>query len=84
MFKLNKKAYEGNATTELVAKVVSLAIKSGYSGNQITKEKLDEAAMLIIGKPLRISEEEIQTTLDPTESVRTRAVRGGPSPTEVS
>jgi len=67
----------------IVANVVNQALDAGLEAMDITTEMVDGAAEKVIGKPLRMSQEDITRSLDPVNFVESHDVVGGPAPKEV-
>ena len=61
--------------------VVATVVKEGTRWNDTSdlKRKVEEVAMEVTGRPLKITEEELSRVLDPDRSVESRKVRGGPA-----
>lgn len=64
---------------QIVAKGVGLAMASGQ---ELTHGLLQIAAGEILGRPLRLTPEDVRRALDPEEFVRVRTILGGPAPSE--
>ncbi len=68
---------------EIVATVVAAAVQKGLSSTDVSTAILDDAANMVIGRPLNLSQEEVRKALDPYENVKARKAIGGPAPEEV-
>ncbi|MFN8537760.1 MAG: argininosuccinate lyase [Thermomicrobiales bacterium] len=64
----------------VAAATVKLAIARGLEASQVTPALVDEAAVAIIGRPLDLTGEALQSALDPWTFVRRRSLPGGPAP----
>ena len=64
----------------LVSKVVMLAVEQDLAPNQITLTLLNQVAQEVLGTPLLLTEEAIQTALDPVAFVQARTTLGGAAP----
>jgi argininosuccinate lyase len=67
----------------IAAHVVNHVVKQKLLATDITSRMVDEAAMKVIGKPLKIPEQAIKESLDPVTFVNRRTLVGGPAPKEV-
>ena len=63
--------------------LVRLADEKNVAAYEVTSEMLDEAAVKIIGRPLKMDEEEIRQALDPVHFVEAHNSVGGVAPSEV-
>jgi len=63
----------------VVARVVNKAMDRGLEAGDITSEMVDEAAEEVIGRPLRMSQEDIARCVDPVAFVESHDVVGGPA-----
>ena len=68
---------------QIVGRTVTEAISQDIRPEDINSKFLDKVAVEINGKPLEISEELIVNALNPFEIVKSRDVKGGPSPKAV-
>jgi len=68
----------------IVGILVKRALNEGKSLDRAVKEDLADIIRENTGKNMSISEEVLRKVLDPIENVKTRDVKGGPSPDEVS
>jgi argininosuccinate lyase len=64
----------------IAAATVRLAIARGLEASQATPTLVDEAAVVVIGRPLGLTEEALRAALDPWTFVRRRNLPGGPAP----
>jgi argininosuccinate lyase len=64
----------------IVGRVVRQAVGAGRSADTITGAEVSEAARVLFGQDLAISDGEVRKALDPAENVRSRIVTGGPAP----
>lgn len=64
---------------ELIASVVSKAIAENKTADQITISMIQEAAKKCLGHALGINEQQLQTALDPAQSVAHKTGAGMPS-----
>ncbi|MFY0545006.1 argininosuccinate lyase [Brevibacillus sp. H7] len=67
----------------IVGRVVNEAVRQGLTADQISLDLVNEAAETVIGRKLRITEEQLRLSLDPVHFVTIRSLPGGPSPTEM-
>ncbi|UUZ90358.1 argininosuccinate lyase [Paenibacillus sp. P25] len=67
----------------IVSGVVHRVSGGGGSVRDITLNILNETAENIIGRPLRLSAEELKQALDPVHFIQVRSLRGGPAPGEI-
>ena len=68
---------------EIIATVVSSAIQRGIPSTAISSSDIDAAATALLGRPLNLSQGEVDRALDPCENVKARTTLGGPAPKEV-
>ncbi len=68
---------------QIVGRTVTEAISQGISPENIDTKFLDEIAVEINGTPLGIKAELVEKALNPYEIIKTRDVKGGPSPKAV-
>jgi argininosuccinate lyase len=68
---------------QIVGRTVTEAIDQGISPENIDSKFLDKIAMDINGAPLEIEAELVKKALDPYEIIKSRDVKGGPSPKAV-
>jgi argininosuccinate lyase len=68
---------------EIVKQTVADASHRGLDARGITSDMLDAAALRVVGKPLKMCQEEIRRILHPRENLSIRTVVGGPEPNEV-
>lgn len=61
----------------IVGHLVTRAIEEGIAAESISTEMLDEAAQVVIGRPLKLSSEILMEALDPRAIVETRTGLGG-------
>jgi argininosuccinate lyase len=64
----------------IVAIVVRDALAEGRTAESIASTALDEAALLLFGKPLHIAAEKLRAALDPAQNFAGRSLLGGPAP----
>jgi len=64
----------------IVARLVEMATAQGLSPDQVGVAMLEEAAQMVIGRPLGLTEEALHRALDPINFVAARCVMGGPAP----
>jgi argininosuccinate lyase len=64
----------------IVAIVVRDALSEGRNAESISSAALDEAAMVLFGKPLHIAAEKLHAALDPAQNLVGRSLLGGPAP----
>jgi argininosuccinate lyase len=67
----------------LVSRLVSKVNGQGMKASAITTEMIDEIAVDLYKRPLKLTSEAVRRALDPVENVRVRAIIGGPAPVEV-
>jgi argininosuccinate lyase len=68
----------------IVGRVVREALESGRIAPEMTAGDIDTASRALFGQPCVISDYAVERALDPRENVEARAVRGGPSTSEVN
>jgi argininosuccinate lyase len=68
---------------QIVGRAVTEAIDQGIRPEDIDSRFIDQIAIDIKGSPLDIGDQLIQNALNPAEIIRTRDVKGGPSPKAV-
>jgi argininosuccinate lyase len=68
----------------ITSKVVKIALSRSLNAAQVTTKLVDEAAVAVIGKPLNIKEEVIQSAMDPEHFIKIRSLTGGPAPEEMA
>jgi argininosuccinate lyase len=68
---------------QIVGRTVTEAISQGMSPDDIDTKFLDKIAVEINGSPLGIRAELVEKALNPFEIIKTRDVKGGPSPKAV-
>jgi argininosuccinate lyase len=68
----------------IVGAVVRAAMDKGLVADGITTEMVDAAAQAQLGRPLKLDPELVRRSLDPTASVATRVLPGGPAPESVA
>jgi argininosuccinate lyase len=68
---------------QIVGRAVTIAIDQGISPEDIDSKFLDQIAIDIKGSSLDIDNQLIENALNPSEIIRTRDVKGGPSPKAV-
>jgi argininosuccinate lyase len=64
--------------------VVRLCSERGIRADQVGSALVEEAAALVVGKPLGLTDEEIRRALDPRHFLAAHTVRGGAAPQEVA
>jgi argininosuccinate lyase len=64
----------------IVSQLVQSAVAQGLKPDDVTCSLLDEAAEVVIGRPLRLPEETVRLALDPVHFVERRTQPGGPAP----
>lgn len=64
----------------IVSLVVRKAMQSGLRADQISLELVQEAAVQVIGRELKLTAEELRLALDPVHFVKIRSLPGGPNP----
>jgi len=69
---------------QIVGRTVSEAVNNGIHPKDINSKFLDQIAMAITGIPLNINEKLVQNALNPSEIIKARDVKGGPSPKAVN
>ncbi len=78
---------EGHLSFRTAHKIVGTLTKISTQRNippdAITGKLVDEAAIIITGKPLNLAEAQIKSALTPDDNVAKRKTRGGPAPEEV-
>lgn len=68
---------------KIVGNIVSKAIKNGMTTKDIDSKFLDSISIDVMGSKLKIKDGKIKEALDPVESIKGKAVIGGPAPDEV-
>ncbi len=68
---------------QIVGRTVTEAIDQGIRPENIDSKFLDKIAVDINGSPLKIRPELVEKALNPYEIIKTRDVKGGPSPKAV-
>ena len=68
---------------QIVGRTVTEAIDQGIRPENIDSKFLDKIAVDINGSPLKIKHELVENALNPYEIIKTRDVKGGPSPNAV-
>jgi argininosuccinate lyase len=68
---------------EIVANVVRHAVERGMHPADVSSAMIDEAAMEVIGRPIRLPEELVRGAMDPASNAASKQTTGGPSPKEV-
>ena len=68
----------------IVGRVVREAIEAGRTAPEITTADLDQACVVLFGKPLGISAAAVRRALDPAENLKSRTVTGGPAACEIA
>jgi argininosuccinate lyase len=67
---------------DIVVDVITKAMNENMKPEDITQETITESTKKITGQNLPLTQEEIQTAINPTKNVETR-LNGGPSPDSV-
>ncbi|MFA5670394.1 MAG: argininosuccinate lyase [Balneolaceae bacterium] len=67
----------------IVGNVINFAIKNKLKATDVTSKMVDDAAILVTGEPINLSEEDVKNSLDPKAFVARRNLVGGPAPEEV-
>jgi argininosuccinate lyase len=68
---------------DIVAQVTVIALSEGKKAHEITSEMVAEVSERTLGRELVISEEELESAVDPVQNVMRRNIVGGPSPSSV-
>jgi argininosuccinate lyase len=68
---------------QVVAHAVRATAADGGSGRDITAERLDAAAVVVLGEPLGLDADELAEVVDPVAIVATRTGTGGAAPETV-
>jgi argininosuccinate lyase len=68
---------------QVVAHAVRATVADGGSGRDITAERLDAAAVVVLGAPLGLDPDELADVVDPVAIVATRTGAGGAAPETV-
>ncbi|GGE30888.1 argininosuccinate lyase [Pullulanibacillus camelliae] len=63
----------------IVSRLVKQCIEKHIKPYEVTKEVLNEVSQEIVGKPLNLSEEQLQCAVDPVHFVEIRKLPGGPA-----
>ncbi len=69
---------------DIIVRVTLDALKNGIKAEEITSEMIEASSKSVIGKPLRVPEQELQQALNPVLNVNRRNGVGGPAPTAVN
>jgi argininosuccinate lyase len=67
----------------LVSSLVAKVNAAGKKANSVTTKMIDEIAVQLYKKPLKLTQQEVTKALDPVENVNIRSITGGPAPVEV-
>jgi argininosuccinate lyase len=67
----------------IVSSVVRKALELGNSKRYLSLELLNDSALEVIGRKLKINEESLTLALNPKHFVKVREIIGGPNPSEV-
>jgi argininosuccinate lyase len=68
---------------DILVEVTLRCLREGKRAEEINGVMIREAAILVVGKPLDLSESEIKEATNPILNVKRRKVSGGPSPRSV-
>ncbi len=68
---------------DIIVNVTVEALKEGVKAEEITSEMIELASEMVIGKPLRVPEKDLQQALNPVLNVNRRNGVGGPAPEAV-
>ena len=68
---------------DIIVNVTVEALKEGGKAEDITSEMIESASEMVIGKPLRVPEKDLQQALNPVLNVNRRNGVGGPAPEAV-
>jgi argininosuccinate lyase len=68
---------------DIIVNVTVEALKEGVKAEDITSEMIESASEMVIGKPLRVPEKDLQQALNPVLNVSRRNGVGGPAPEAV-
>lgn len=71
------------AAHAVVSRAVTALDARGATVAEFTLNVLNEAARIVVGRPLDLTGEELKEALDPEHFVRVRSLRGGPNADEV-
>lgn len=64
----------------IVAQVVQQAISAGQQPEDVAAAHVEAAARSVLGQPIGIGDDAVQTALDPARFVEQRTIVGGPAP----
>jgi len=67
----------------VVGRMIANALREGKPLGKLSLEDLKASSREIVGREVKISEEEFKKALNPEESVRSRTLPGGPAPKSV-
>ncbi|MDP4084835.1 MAG: argininosuccinate lyase [Bacillota bacterium] len=67
----------------IASQVVKLSLERGMNASHVNFDIVNEAAISVVGHPLNLHEDVIQTAMDPENFVKIRSLPGGPAPTEM-
>jgi len=68
----------------IVGTLVQKLVEQKRSLSDATPELLESVSKLVVEHPVKVTEEEIQSSVSPLQVVKAHNVRGGPSPEEVA
>jgi argininosuccinate lyase len=68
---------------DILVEVTLRCLREGKRAEEINGVMIREAAIMVVGKPLNLSESEIKEATNPILNVKRRKVSGGPSPRSV-
>jgi len=66
----------------IASKLVHICIERNIQPSQITSQHLDEAAVVILGRPLHLSNQFVEKAMDPNLFIQKRTQPGGPAHSE--
>ncbi|NIN97032.1 MAG: hypothetical protein GTN93_18220 [Anaerolineae bacterium] len=67
----------------IVVEVILSALKNGVKAEGITVEMIRKASEKVMGRALKVPEQELRSAVDPVLNVQRRKVIGGPAPESV-
>lgn len=69
---------------DIIVEVTLSAIQNEVKAEEITVEMIEEASEKVVGRALKVPEQELRSAVDPVLNVQRRRVIGGPAPESVN
>lgn len=82
IFLMLEEQIDPSSAERIAAMTVARAREQGVEASGITQDLIDAAAMLVLGRELKVEFEAISRYLAPRRFVERRALQGGPAPAE--